>query len=346
MEGIRSVFEIDLDSAEATELHPTSASDLRVKEKQIENWMATNPKLLFTNPEALMLIAQEVTGELMADILAVDSQGNLIIIEIKRHSSDRSTIGQILDYAARLASYGYEEFNSRWQSYSNSKNDLLEEFRKFVDNPDFAADDFLQKQRLFILASSEDESMKRIIGWLRDTYTVPVDFVPFQFYRHNGRVLLEIGRIDIEPLPIGGKWSGDWFFNTNETNSKGAYKPMLDENVIALYGYPGDTGRDMLMQPALGDRIFAYVNKHGIIAVGKTVDEDVFSANSVFGEQERTEFHRRVEWETAVNPSQAVSPSQVSQWGYNLPVRSTLCKMYAAGIGNRIADKLAELKRK
>ncbi|MEN6521454.1 MAG: hypothetical protein ABFD46_09955 [Armatimonadota bacterium] len=340
MDKAHSIYRMGLKPEDTVQLVQRSASSLKVKEKQIENWMATKPELLFSNPESLQIIAQEVSGELMADILAVDSQGNLIIIEIKRESSDRGTVGQLLDYAARLASWNYDDFNRRWQNHTKTKNDLFEEFKTFVENPDFDKDDFLKDRRLFILASSEDESMKRIISWLRDTYAVPIDFVPFQFYEDNEQVYLDIAKIDIEPLTIRTKWSGDWFFNTNETYSKGAYSVMLEQDVIAVYGYEGDRGKEMISQPAVGERVFAYLNSYGIIAVGTIVDDEVFSANSVFGKQHEKEFHRKVKWETKVKPAQAVSSAQVSQWNYNLPVRSTLCRMNAGAVADRIATAL------
>ena len=111
-----------------------------------------------------MIIAQEVSGEPQADLLAVDSQGTLIIIEIKRHWSDRSTVGQLLDYAARLSEWDYEAFNQRWRMHNgNQDKDLIDEFRKFIDNPEFDKEEFPKDRRLYILASEADEAMKRII---------------------------------------------------------------------------------------------------------------------------------------------------------------------------------------
>lgn len=345
MEKARAIYRIDLGSENnITQLVARQSSEFKIREKQIENWMATKPELLFSDPNSVMVFAQELCGEVMADMLAVDSQGGLIIIEIKRHGSDRNTIGQLLDYGARLASWTYDDFNRKWQTYSNSQKGLLEEFKGFVENQDFDPADFLRHRRLFILASSEDDSMKRIIAWLRDTYNVPIDFVPFQFYEDNGQVLLEVAKIEIETLsPDGWKrpsWSGDWFFNTNETYSKGAFRNILDQHVIAVYGYPDGEGERLLNQPAMNDRVFAYVNRIGIIAMGHIVGDECYSADSVFSKENEREFHRKVVWDVVVDPGKALSAQQSSQWGYNLPVRSTICRMYGGEISNRIAQEL------
>ena len=343
MQNNYSIYNVDLNTSDFTPFTPRNASSLRINEKNIENWMATEPKLLFSNPDAVLIIAQEISGEVMADLLAVDSQGNLIIIEIKRDWSDRNTVGQILDYAALLASWEYEDFNDRWKKdKGRNAGDLFEEFKNFSENPDFRKDEFLQQRRFFILASSVDESMKRIIKWLSDVYNVPIDYVPFQFYENNGQVFLQISEIDIQSIIPKGSWSGDWFFNTNETYGKGAYQKMFNQSVIAVYGYPN--GQEILNRPEPGERVFAYINRRGIAAVGIIGERDAFSSGSIFGKENEQEFNRNVTWETIVEIDEAVKPAESSQWGYNLPIRSTLCKMYHKTIAQKIADELRRRK--
>ena len=338
MDKSRALYRVDLSSGEITRLVPRQSQTLEIKEKQIENWMATNRDLLFSEPDSVMVFAQEVSGEVMADMLAVDSQGGLIIVEIKRHNSDRHTVAQLLDYGARLSTWTYEDFNRKYHNHSKSSKDLFGEFKTFVENPDFDFDDFLRDRRLIILASSEDDSLKRIVAWLRDTYSVPIDFIPFQFYEDNGEVFLDMMKIEIEALSPRPDWSGDWFFNTNETFGKGAYTRMIDQHVMAVYGYPDSAG--LLNKPATSDRIFAYTNNYGIIAVGRVAEGEAYASNSVFGKQSEQEFHRKVAWDAVVEPSKALKPQQSSLWGYNLPVRSTLCRMYAGETGDRIAQEL------
>lgn len=139
MSEIESLYRVDMHRKELTELHPVSAGELDVREKEIEKWVVGEPKILFSDPNAVMIIAQEITGELQADVLAVDSQGNLIIVEIKRHWSERSVIGQILDYAARLSEWSYEQFNQRWKAYKgHNEEDLFGAFKQFIDNESFS----------------------------------------------------------------------------------------------------------------------------------------------------------------------------------------------------------------
>ena len=79
----------------------------------------------------------------------------------------------------------------------------------------------------------------------------------------------------------------DRLFNTNEKNAPGAYKKMFAQGVIAVYG-PWDDPR-MLRGSTEGQRVFAYVNKKGILAVGYIVDSEPVHGTTVFGRE--IEFH-------------------------------------------------------
>lgn len=128
----------------------------------------------------------------------------------------------------------------------------------------------------------------------------------------------------------------DWFFNTNETNRKDAFDQMITHSAIALYGYRRGAGERKLQRPRNGDRVFMFVNKRGIIAVGKFTDDIVRSSQGIFREPAPDEFRRRVEWSCYVNPERGVSCSIVAGWGYRLPVRCTVGRIHHASIGDRI----------
>jgi len=80
MNGDESLYKVNLDDVTFEELQPTPAHAVAIKEKKIEEWVVNHPGVLFTDDNAVMVIAQEVSGEAQADVLAVDSQGNLIIV--------------------------------------------------------------------------------------------------------------------------------------------------------------------------------------------------------------------------------------------------------------------------
>ena len=228
--------------------------------------------------------------------------------------------------AARLSAWDYEAFNKRWRAYKGEQaGDLIEDFRLFVENPHFERESFLKTRRLFILASEADEGLKRIIRWLRDEHNVPIDFVPFAFFKHGGDVFLRIDKIEVQPVSQSGSFDGDWFFNSNETYAPGAWERMIEHGVIAAYGYGEATTKAKMDMPAKGDRVFVYVNRKGIIAAGKVAEDMSEQGSGVFDKStEGDEYHRKVNWLVEVPIENAVSASEVSALGYNLPVRCTI----------------------
>ena len=156
--------------------------------------------------------------------------------------------------------------------------------------------------------------------------------------------------MEIEQLPrvqaaeesVVGEWQGDWFFNTNETYAPGAYLKMFDQGVIAIFGYSNGPGN--LEGSAAGQRVFAYVNRKGILACGRIVDGKVFPGQTVF-EGDR-EFHVKVQWETIVADDKGVKNEEIRQrFNCSLPVRKVFCGMYRHQITAWIADELQRRKQ-
>ena len=116
-----------------------SAGELGLREKDLENWIAKHPELLFGS-ERVLVFAQSVSGQSMADILALDTSGRVVVVEMKRDWSDRSTVGQLLEYAAGIALRRYEGLAEIAQQYGKQSDVLLEQFREFVDDETIGPD--------------------------------------------------------------------------------------------------------------------------------------------------------------------------------------------------------------
>ena len=325
-----------------------SASQLDIHEKDLENWISEHPELLFGG-EGILVISQSISGQTMADILALDADGNLIIVEIKRDWSNRATVGQLLEYAAKMTEVSQAKLEILHKDYWEPRCDgsdycsLLNRFRKLNDNPQADIREPMG-HRIYIVAPGSDDGLHRIIKWLKK-YGVPIEFLPFTLYGaiddKDKEILLEIAQLPKEQMiaePNEYKWEGDWFFNTNETNFPGAYKRMFEQNVIAIHGY--ENGPANLEGANKGERIFAYVNLKGILAVGYVVNGKVIPGNSIFNGDR--EFHLEVKWEITVEDNEGVTKPQVSERGYNLPVRSVFCGMYRHDVADWIKEQLQD----
>jgi hypothetical protein len=214
-------------------------SSVGLFESDIERWLANEPNLLLPN-EQLLVIARSVAGQAMADVLALDSLGRLVIVEIKREWSDRTTVGQLLEYAARLRTSSFDELQSYARRYLNdNKFDLYEAFQKFAEGTKCQREELGRAHRVFIVAPESDSVLRSIVDWLK-SFKVPIEFVPFAVYADiNGAPrFLQLEGIVTSPEPVSDSdaWAGHWIFNTNETYAPGAYERMFKMNVAAIYG--------------------------------------------------------------------------------------------------------------
>ena len=342
------LFEIDESSEELKIIEKyteESASNIGIYEKTIEDWISSHPELLFPR-EQVLIIGQSIQGKSMADVLALDSYGNLVIMEIKRDWSDRSTVAQLLEYAATYAESTYEDFNRIAKNYTKWGNgELIDRFREFVERPEFSQEQLCKKQRVFIVAPDADSSLKKIVGWLQ-RYGVPIEFIPFKLWVDQSGKLRMIDITgsfsDIEIDRSSDNWEGHWIFNTNESNAAGAYKFMFSEDVIAIFGY--ENGGANLEGATAGQKVFAYVNGQGLRALGEIVDPTVMRGEGVFfdknGQQSSEEYHVQVKWDIVLPEQVALSNSDASKMGYSLPVRTVFGHLRRGQLAYKLEEEM------
>lgn len=315
--------------------------EMGIREKAIEEWIASDPQLLFPDEEVLV-IGQSVAGKSMADVLALDSVGNLIVVEIKRGKSDRSTIGQLLEYVARLDEVGYERLNEIAQNYNKWDGaELHDAFSGFTDREDVARDEIGSDKRTVIVAPESDQELERIIRWLRK-FNVPIELVPFSvFADEDGTprlVMIDGVASSAEIQGAEEEWAGHWFFNTNESHGPGAYKRMFERDVAAIYGY--DSGPQRLEGASEGDTVLAYVNEQGLRAIGEVQSGDVEPGEGIFiddaGNQQPNEYHLEVDWSVILPENKALSSSEAAERGYHLPVRTSFGRLKKGRLASRL----------
>lgn len=326
------------------------ASEIGVREKAIENWIAERPELLFPN-ERVLVIAQSISGQGMADILALDSLGNLVLVEIKRDWSNRATVGQLLSYASEFSEVPYERLNAEAKKYGHLKGgELISEFRDFVEKGNFPKEDVGRKQRVFIVAPDFDEDLKRIVAWL-NSYGVPIQFIPFKLLADDSGnrrfISIEGVETEIDPTVPEDSWAGHWIFNTNESYGPGAYKRMFQRGVIAIYGYPNGP-RNLMRGASEGEKVFAYVNQQGIRALGTILDANVVEGEGIFidddGNQQPDEYHMKIRWDCVLPQNKALTNREASSIGYDLPFRTVFGRLHRGKLAEKPEAEILQRK--
>lgn len=148
-------------------------------ESRIEEWLRQDIGLVSNN---LLVIGQQVSTDYggSIDLLAIDSVGNLVILELKRDKTPRDIVAQVLDYASWVQGLGHESIEEIATTFL--KNNTFEQaFRtKFqTDLPDVLN----ERHRMYIVASSLDSATERIVKYLSETHDVDINVATFAYFK-------------------------------------------------------------------------------------------------------------------------------------------------------------------
>jgi hypothetical protein len=158
------------------------------------------------------------------DLLAIDSEGNLIVIEVKRNKTPREILAQALDYGSwvrTLKSDGIANIFSQYRAkYRPNEPDqsLDEAFLKRFSLRSMP-DDLNEQHELVIVASSLDPSTERIVKYLGEYHELAINALFFRTCKDGDREYLTrawltepvapaIGLVDEDKR---GEWNGEYY---------------------------------------------------------------------------------------------------------------------------------------
>ena len=247
-------------------------------EKRLEDWIEQDVSLLGMD---LLIIGRQVqTPGRRLDLLAIDSDGSPVIIELKRDKAPRDVVAQVLDYASWVNGLTPQEIDDIASSYLNKP--LADVFR---DRFDTTLHEIIgSDHRMVIVASELDDSTERIVQYLSSVHSLNINVVFFTCFQHNGVEL--VGRswlIDPEQVEersesrSGKIWSGFWFINVGEEQKD----PHRSWDDCKKYGFLSAGGgrkySDQIKKLEVGAKVFAYLSGHGYVGFGKVTQEAVMA---------------------------------------------------------------------
>lgn len=241
-------------------------------EKQLHQFLLRDPSLLGAR---LLVIGSEVPtpyGKRL-DLLAIDTDGNLHVLELKRDRTPREVVAQILDYGS-------------WAS-TLSRDEVIDIADKHLDQPFEAAfedvfgsappDELNGELQLTVVASELDSGSERIVNYLRG-FGVPVNAVFFSYLEDDGRRYLARSWLATsdEGTPAAASsarkakrasWNGlDWYV------SFGGDRPWDDARRFGFVAAGGGKFYSQTMRSLPeGARVWVNVPGTGYVAVGKTL---------------------------------------------------------------------------
>lgn len=176
------------------------------RERHLEIWLENSPMALTEEPILWIGKRPSTTdedGTLCPDLLGVDSEGNPIIVELKRGRPPREVVGQLLDYAAAFEKLSYDEILKIAADYFQDRDELREKnfeaaFRDEFDTAEVPQ--LTRKLRLFIVAEEIPKRLTSVCQFLRTSYKMDISCVAVSTFQ------TETGdRLAITDTTVGGE---------------------------------------------------------------------------------------------------------------------------------------------
>lgn len=274
---------MDLWKIKNDQLIPVDKTTLDI-EKRLENWIEKDISML--GIDALIIGRQvHTTYGGFIDLLAINNDGELIIIELKRSKTPRDIVAQCLDYGTWVFNLSYEDIVEIYKSYRTS--DFDKDFSEYYETP--VPEKINATYQIIIVAESLDDSTERIVEHLNNVHKININAIFFNIFQNEG--IEYVGRswlkdpVDVEEKSSTGKkskWTGYFFVNsgiTADDNSRD-WKLNLKYNFISAGG--GVRWISAIKKLETGDKIFALIKGKGYVGYGIVEEEAVIVKKYLF----------------------------------------------------------------
>ena len=164
-----SMYQIDIRNKKMNKLNATTFSELNLSERyDIQEWIDDTPEIL---GEKLLIIGKEIIlpSGIRLDLLAIDENGNLVIIELKRDTSGNHVEWQAIKYASYCSAFTDEEIFKIHQDYLNKKyndKDAKREIENFLVT--FEMEKLNKEQRIILVSRDFNSDVASAVLWLND----------------------------------------------------------------------------------------------------------------------------------------------------------------------------------
>ena len=178
------IFLVDPETKEPKGILPVSFSDINIKERaDLEEWVVKHPELL---GEDLLIITNEFSkfdgSNRRLDILALDTEGVVVVIELKLDATKSFADLQAIRYAAFCSTMTMDDVLALLAKFENSgKENASEKVREFLDVEELP--ELGNRPRIILAAGSmDDQELTSSVLWLRN-FGVDISCVELAPYR-------------------------------------------------------------------------------------------------------------------------------------------------------------------
>ena len=194
------MYILDKLNNETIALEKKTFQELGFKERyNLQEWIYKNPNML---EERLLIIQKEFDGfddtNERLDLLALDENGNIVVIENKLDDSGKDVTWQSLKYVSYCSSLTKENIREIYQKHLNSINskEMAEEkICEFLEKDDFNDVELnTGDQRIILVAGRFRKEVTSTVMWLRD-HGVKIKCIKVSPYILNEQVFIDTEQI-------------------------------------------------------------------------------------------------------------------------------------------------------
>lgn len=147
-------------------------------EERIHKWIEDDLSIILPNA---VLIGSKIKTDhgKELDLLAIDENGDLIVIELKRGLTPREVTAQALDYASWVATLTVDDIDKILSKRSESRS-VIELISEAFDNGEEI--EINESQKIYIVASAIDSITERICKYLASS-GIQINVTTFNYYK-------------------------------------------------------------------------------------------------------------------------------------------------------------------
>lgn len=211
------------------------------------------------------------------DLLAIDGQGDLHVIELKKDRTPREVVAQALEYGFWVQGLSFEAIRELYAKHHQGEDfDSAFTTHFEADLPEAIN----TSHHLVVVATGIDQSTEQIVDYVRG-YGVPINVLFFEYLRDGDREYLARSWLtdpELEaPSSSGGKkqapWNGRDFFVAVGENQHRNWDDMRKYGFVSA-GH-GEKYKKAMSTLFEGARVWAEIPGTGYVGVGEVVSPAV-----------------------------------------------------------------------
>ena len=286
-------------------------ADIGWKEEDLQKLLYKNLDKVFPDDD-LLLIMQSRKWQEEPDLMAIDSEGNLNIFELKAWESKDFNLLQALRYGQIFGQANYDLLNQLFKKFNPSASELLKSVNdKFSTSLD--TEQINRKQRFIIITNGTDHRTRQSIKYWA-LQGLNIQSWIYRIHKVDEQVLIEFDKFKVLDNPFEDLQGGYYILNTNIQGGSEDDEEMLREGKAAAYFEPWKYKIEYLNK---GDTVFLYRSGVGIVAKGIATGEVKTKSYRDNPEHDNEEYYQKLKnFKVLEKPISAGEIKQIGETNY------------------------------